>query len=188
MLCRDLGGLLLLCKSIKARDGLVGLGVLTLVASCVFLSGCSNSGRPAIAPVRGTVTYNGQPVAGATVVFLCPGAPRPAVGKTDERGEYQLTTYEPNDGAMIGNHVVTVKKKSTAAETAHTDAGAAGKALQGEALSKAIAQSMRESSQEAKKTEKAGSLLPAKYAFLKTSDLRKEVVDGENIINLDLTD
>jgi len=158
------------------------------LASCLTVTGCSGSGRPAIAPVRGTVTYKGQPVAGATVVFLCPGAPRLAVGKTDERGEYQLTTYESNDGAMIGNHVVTVKKKSTAAETAHTDAGATGEALQGEALSKAIAQSMRESSQDAKKAEKARSLLPVKYAYLKTSDLRKEVVDGENVINLDLTD
>jgi hypothetical protein len=127
-------------------------------------------------------------VAGATVVFLCSGAPRLAVGKTDERGEYQLTTYEKNDGAMIGNHVVTVKKKDLTAETTDTDAGAPGEALHGEALAKAIAQSMRESSQQAKQAEKAGSLLPAKYAYLKSSDLRKDVVDGENVINIDLTD
>jgi hypothetical protein len=134
------------------------------------------------------VTYKGKPVAGATVVFLCPGAPRLAVGKTDERGEYKLTTYEPNDGAMIGNHVVTVKKKDMGAEAASTDVAATVEPLQGEALSRAIAQSMRQSSQQAKKAEKAGSLLPAKYAFLKSSDLRKDVVDGENVINLDLTD
>jgi hypothetical protein len=169
-------------------DRLAGIVAWLLVASCVLVACCSGSGRPAIAPVRGTVTYKGKPVAGATVVFLCPGAPRLAVGKTDERGEYQLTTYEPNDGAMIGNHVVTVKKKDMAAEAASTDAAATGQPLQGEALSRAIAQSMRQSSQQAKKAEKAGSLLPAKYAFLKSSDLRKDVVDGENVINLDLTD
>lgn len=158
------------------------------LASCLAVTGCSGSGRPAIAPVRGTVTYNGQPVAGARVVFLCPGAPRLAVGETDEGGEYQLTTYEPNDGAMIGNHVVTVKKKSTTAETAQSDSGPTGEALQGDALSTAIAQSMRESSQQAKKAEKGRSVLPVKYAYLKTSDLRKEVVEGENVINLDLSD
>jgi hypothetical protein len=167
---------------------LTGIFAKLLLASCVLLAGCSGSGRPALAPVRGTVTYKGQPVAGAAVVFLCDGAPRLAVGTTDERGEYQLTTYEPNDGAMIGNHVVTVKKKNAGAEAADTDAGATGEALHGEALSKAIAQSMRQSSQQAKKAEKAPSLIPAKYAYLKTSDLRKDVVDGDNVINIDLTD
>jgi hypothetical protein len=169
-------------------DRLADIVAWVLVASCVLVAGCSGSGRPAIAPVRGTVTYKGRPVAGATVVFLCSGAPRLAVGKTDERGEYRLTTYEPNDGAMIGNHVVTVKKKDLEAETADTNVAVTGQALHGEALSSAIAQSMRESSQQAKKAEKAGSLLPTKYAYLKTSDLRKDVVDGENVINLDLTD
>jgi hypothetical protein len=167
---------------------LTGIVAKIFLASCLLLAGCSGSGRPALAPVRGTVTYKGKPVAGATVVFLCEGAPRLAVGMTDERGGYQLTTYEPNDGAMIGQHVVTIKKRNTGTETADTDAGASGGALQGEALSKAIAQSMRESSQAAKKAEKAGSVLPAKYAYLKTSDLRKDVVDDENVINIDLTD
>jgi hypothetical protein len=167
---------------------LTGIVAKILLASCVLLAGCSGSGRPALAPVRGTVTYKGKPVAGATVVFLCEGAPRLAVGTTDEGGEYHLTTYEPDDGAMIGQHVVTVKKRNTGTETADTADGATGGALQGEALSKAIAKSMRESSQQAKKAEKAPSLIPAKYAYLKTSDLRKDVVDGENVINIDLTD
>jgi hypothetical protein len=165
-----------------------GVTAKLILASCVLAAGCSASGRPAIAPVRGTVTYRGQPVAGATVVFLCSGAPRLAVGKTDERGEYQLTTYEKNDGAMIGNHVVTVKKRSPGTETPDPSVAGTGEALQGEALAKAIAQSMRESSQQAKQAEKAGSLVPAKYAYLKSSDLRKDVVDGENVINIDLTD
>ena len=39
------------------------------------------------------------------------------MGMTDEAGNYQLTTFEPNDGAMVGTHVVTVNKYSTEPET-----------------------------------------------------------------------
>jgi hypothetical protein len=175
--------------AINSMSGrLTGIVARIFLASCVLLAGCSGSDRPAIAPVRGIVTYNGQPVAGAWVEFLCPGAPRPAVGKTDERGEYRLTTYEQCDGAMVGTHVVTIEKLNAEVATTDTNIDASGQSLQGEALSKAIAQSMRDSSHAAKKAEKAGSMLPAKYAYLKTSDLRKDVVDGENVINIDLTD
>jgi hypothetical protein len=159
-----------------------------LAASCFLLAGCSGSGRPTIAPVSGHVIYKGQPVADATVVFLCPGAPRLAVGTTDKDGNYQLTTYEPNDGAVIGTHTVTVKKFKN--EPAATDpaAGAAIEMKDSAALSKAIEKSMHEAARQAAKAEKSGSVLPAKYAQFKTSDLHREVVDGPNVINLELTD
>jgi hypothetical protein len=156
-------------------------------ASCLLLAGCSGSGRPATAPVRGQVTYQGKPVAGATVVFLCPGAPRLAVGKTDDEGNYRLTTYEPDDGATIGTHVVTVKKKKREPDASDPRVGAAGQNLQGEALSKAIEKSMQSSAREVAMTEKSGSLIPAKYSQQKTSDLRKEVIEGENVINIELS-
>jgi hypothetical protein len=157
------------------------------VASAFLLAGCGRSGRPTIAPVSGHVSYKEKPVSGATVIFLCPGAPRQAVGITDEQGMYRLTTYNPNDGAMVGTHVVTVKKNKLEAGKPGEPADAAPP-KSGAALSKAIEESMRESAQEAAKIEKAGSLLPAKYAQMKTSDLRGEVVAGENVINLELKD
>jgi hypothetical protein len=156
-----------------------------LATSCFLLAGCSGSGRPAIAPVRGTVTYQGKPVAGATVVFLCPGAPRLAVGTTDESGNYRLTTYEPNDGAMIGTHVVTVKKY---ASDSGGDVNASAEPMDQRAMAEAIEKSMRQSAQQAKQAEKTGSLLPSKYAHQKTSGLRKVVVDGQNVVDIELTD
>ena len=89
---------------------------LLAAAACIACGGCSGSDRPACAPVRGEVTYLGKPVVGATVAFLCHGAPRPAMGTTDATGTYQLTTFEPDDGAVIGTHVVTVKKYAMQAE------------------------------------------------------------------------
>jgi len=158
-----------------------------IVLSCFLLIGCKGSGRPTIAPVRGTVTYHGRPVADATVVFLCQGAPRLAVGKTDAQGNYQLTTYESNDGAVLGNHVVTVKKYKENA--GHAGENAVNVENMDEASrSKAIEKAMRQSAQEVSKAEKSGSLLPAKYANMKTSDLHKEVVSGRNVIDLNLPD
>jgi len=156
-----------------------------IAAGGILLVGCSRSDRPAIAPVRGKVNYQGKTVAGASVVFLCPGAPRLAVGTTDEQGNYRLTTYEPDDGAVIGTHAVTVKKYKTEPEAS---AVAVAQNMDQQELSKAIADSMRQSARQVANTEKSGSLLPAKYSQLKTTDLRKEVVAGENVIDIDLAD
>src|SRR5712671_5793789 len=82
-------------------------GSSALVGACLLLAGCSQSGRMPMAPVHGQVTYQGRPVANAAVEFLCPGASRPAAGTSDEQGNYRLTTFTANDGAMIGPHVVT---------------------------------------------------------------------------------
>ena len=49
-------------------------------------------------------------------------------------------------------------------------------------------QSMRQSAQAAKAAEKKGSGLPLKYSQMHTTDLKKEVVEGENIIDIELTD
>lgn len=87
-----------------------------LAVTAAILAGCSSGGsRPATAPVSGTVTLNGQPLEGATVVFMGEGASQAASGKTDASGKYQLTTFEPNDGAVIGNHQVTITKSDASA-------------------------------------------------------------------------
>ena len=164
---------------------LLAIGSL-FTASCFLLGGCSGSGRPPVAPVEGRLTYQGKPVADATVVFLCPGAPRQAVGMTDAEGNYRLTTYEPNDGATVGTHVVTVKKFKSPTDQA--TGPAEGRSLEGKALSKSIEESMRQTARRAAQAEKEGSLLPLKYAYVKTSGLSKEVVAGDNVINIELTD
>jgi hypothetical protein len=160
-------------------------GDLLTVAACFLLVGCAGSGRPETAPVRGTVTYNGQPVAGASVAFLCPGAPRLAVGTTDEAGNYQLTTFVPNDGAVMGTHVVTVNKYVDDSGSSPPPAEAI---TDSQARSKAIEAAMQQAATEIEQAEQAKPLLPKKYSDRVTSDLRAEVVDGPNVIDLQLKD
>ncbi len=84
---------------------------------CVALAwiplGCSGSGSTiALAPVKGKVTLGDKPVAGVTVSFMTEKAPRFAVGETDAEGNYQLTMFDKNDGAAIGQNVVTITSSS----------------------------------------------------------------------------
>jgi hypothetical protein len=157
---------------------------LLAAATCLLCGGCSGSGRPATAPVRGQVTFRGKPVAGATLTFLCDGAPRPAVGTTDAAGTYQLTTFEPNDGAVVGVHVVTVKKYATVSDEGFPEIDPSmGPAAMAKALEKAEQQTLAVH----RKARRAPAELPVKYGHRTTSDLRKEVVEGENIINIELS-
>jgi len=143
------------------------------------LPGCSQSDRRATYPVRGTVTYRDKPLEGARVTFLAPGAPRAAGGTTDEAGNFSLTTFEPNDGAIPGTHEVTVKKYETDPPL----------------LPQAPADGELDPSVEAKYTlemarwtETAKFAVPKKYTDRKTSDLRFEVVNGENDFKIELVD
>jgi hypothetical protein len=84
---------------------------LSLVLS---LGGCSqDTSMPKLGKVHGKVTYKGQPVDGGRVVFT------PATGKGGETGQgasgeigtdgtFEMTTFNTGDGAVLGQHIVTV--------------------------------------------------------------------------------
>jgi hypothetical protein len=149
---------------------LVGVAVLLLA-----YGGCSRMppDRPQTAPVRGRVMYQGEPVPGARVAFVREGAPRVAAGTTDQDGNFQLTTFEPNDGAVLGDQVATVRKMKV--QTTPVTGP-----LDGEAYQKALA--------EAEAAARAGSAVPPRYADPATSNLKVVVTSGTNVINLDLID
>jgi hypothetical protein len=134
--------------------------------------------------VSGKVTYRGKPVAGATVVFLCTGAPRPAVGTTDASGMYQLTTFEPNDGAVVGTHVVTVKKIA-AMSPEGTPASDTAEELD---TAKEIDEAVQRTLAARQPPRKTRPELPTKYGHRSTSNLRKDVAAGENVIDIELKD
>ena len=156
-----------------------------LAGACIIsLLGCLGSGKRTIAPVHGQVTFQGKPVVGATVEFLCEGASRPAVGMTDNEGKYQLTTFTQNDGAMVGTHVVTVNVYATIAEAALP----VPKSSDSKAMSKAIDEAVKQSLKTVAMAEKAPPKVPVKYTERRTSDLRKDIVKGDNVINIELVD
>ena len=79
------------------------------------LAGCGGGDFPT-AKVSGVVLCKGKPVADAMVYFeplKGSDSDNPLVGKqgfsfSDKEGRFTLTTYEPNDGAVVGKHRVRV--------------------------------------------------------------------------------
>ena len=81
-------------------------GVLILLG--LLGSGCNTpSDQPELAPVSGVVTLDGKPLANKTVIFTPPTG-RPSMGTTNEDGEYELRYTMTIEGAIIGNHDVTI--------------------------------------------------------------------------------
>lgn len=137
--------------------------------------------RPKVVPVSGKVLLDGKPVEGVTVQFLNKNSPRTAVGVTDANGQFRLTTYDTNDGAIVGDHVVTIFKPA---------AGAAGgpelvnPSANPEEWKKQYEQKMRKPQAAAA----IGTAVPAKYADPKTSGLLRQVIEGdENVFTIELT-
>jgi hypothetical protein len=84
---------------------------LLLVFVLGFLTGCND--KPKTYPVTGTVKFaDGTPLVGGTVEFrnITDDIAKQvnARGEIGPDGKYQLTTFQPNDGAITGEHQVCV--------------------------------------------------------------------------------
>jgi hypothetical protein len=137
-----------------------------LLTPCLVGCGEGASARPTLYPVTGTVTLNGVPVEGANVTFACEKAPRSATGVTDATGKFSLTSYDTNDGAIAGDHVVTISKVAAQA--------------QGATISEANAKEMMAKNIGAMSSGKTSEMkpemvLPEKYADAKTSGEKRTV-------------
>ncbi|OAI53284.1 hypothetical protein AYO47_05120 [Planctomyces sp. SCGC AG-212-M04] len=72
------------------------------------LVGCgSNSDQPELGQVTGTITLDGEPLNGIAVVFY-PDSGRPARGKTNAEGKYDLTYIRETKGTKVGHNRVEV--------------------------------------------------------------------------------
>lgn len=65
--------------------------------------------RPPVFKTRGLVTWNGIPAPGATVSLHSHSHNVAATGITNDRGEFVLTTWRYGDGAVVGDHKVSVE-------------------------------------------------------------------------------
>jgi len=83
-------------------------------AALALLVGCGgDSSGVAVHPVAGKVVVRGAPAAGAKVVFYTTGlqdprTPIPQATAGDD-GAFQLTSYQPGDGAPAGEYRVTIE-------------------------------------------------------------------------------
>jgi hypothetical protein len=92
------------------RSRLLFLGLLVVLGA----GGCGAS--IATTPVEGTLTLDGKPIGKAVVIFSLDGegsagAAR-SVGQTDEQGRFRLRTESGQEGAVPGQHRVTVEDLS----------------------------------------------------------------------------
>ncbi len=87
-----------------------------IVGIAILLVGCgSGADRPQIAKAEGTVTFENQPLAEASVSFI-PESGRPASGFTDANGHFVLRTFDIEDGALPGPHTVIISKVASTAK------------------------------------------------------------------------
>jgi uncharacterized GH25 family protein len=87
------------------------IALFWLGATFLFI-GC---GGPSVAPVKGRVVFNGEPVKEAQITFSPTTsdakqleAGKPGTGFTDADGNFRLSTFKSHDGALVGMHNVLV--------------------------------------------------------------------------------
>ena len=137
-----------------------------LVALAIsVIAGCGEGGDQATAPVpvSGTVTFEGQPVAGAYVAFRPEGKTRGGGGRaiTDASGKYELKSPDGRLGAPVGNYRVIVTNEVTPM--------------------------MGEYSPPPTTSPEARLKLPAVYGDMQRSPLRATVPEEGGTVDLDLT-
>lgn len=75
------------------------------------ISGCGEARVP-VYPVTGKVTYQGKVPAGASVALHAVNGGVEGVaptGRVNEDGSFEITVYEPGDGAPEGDYVATIQ-------------------------------------------------------------------------------
>ena len=130
-----------------------------LLIAALLIAGCSSGNEFPTAKVTGKITYRGKPVPTGTIMFVPEGNMPTATGEIQPDGTYQLTTYDANDGAVLGPHAVSI----TAIEE-----------------QKDVLPAQRSGTPE--------PIVPAKYMSHTTSGLTAEVKDEPNSLDFELKD
>jgi hypothetical protein len=138
---------------------------LVLVGAMLLLPcGCRGERKEGLAPVKGQITYGGQPVPAGQVFFYPADGGRRSSGTIDQ-GKYVLTSYKPGDGALIGKHKVVIDGTEIPAPPPDIDAP-------GETTVAVFKPPKR--------------IVPEEYYDQAKTPLEAEVKDEDNVINFDI--
>lgn len=134
----------------------------------VAVVGCGRnaSDLPKLAPVAGTVTLDGKPLSGATVVFVPTGSTHGtgANGRTDQAGRYELAKRSGEKGSPTGEYRVVITK-----------------------LVMPDGSDFPVDSAVAPINSSAKQILPVKYSMAGKTVLRAKVGDSANVIDFPLS-
>ncbi|MBP5620676.1 MAG: hypothetical protein J6X44_01545, partial [Thermoguttaceae bacterium] len=89
------------------------LSLAVLITCSIVVSGCQKKRLKGLVPAQGVVTFNGEKVAGATVLFSpkqIGGEASSAQAITDAQGVFKMTTLDPGDGVYPGEYRVSIMK------------------------------------------------------------------------------
>jgi hypothetical protein len=158
---------------------------------CVFLAtGCGGGGgkTPILAPVGGSVTYSGGPVAGAIVTFVPDNGPL-AMAETNLNGEFTLKSGAL-PGCAVGPVKVAVRVPSAGDSTPMGNPDPFANAKTQKEMMEASTKMGEMTLAKQGKADKPKSLIPEKYHDIKTSGLSYTVdKDGaKNNFKIELTD
>lgn len=132
---------------LRRASTLLGALAVTLVV------GCGDDRPEMAAPITGKVLLDGKPMEFGSVMFQ-PTVGHPARGNVKADGTFELYTYEPGDGAVVGEHVVRI----TAFDS----------------------QRPKDFDITVQELPHGNSLIPPRYNSFSESELRRTVVSGKN--------
>jgi hypothetical protein len=94
------------------------VAALGIIAGLTVAAGCE--GRSKRVPVAGQVLIDGQPLTGGHI-WIEPANDRAASSPIDEQGRFRMTTYDDNDGCVLGTHkvAITSTKQLSPTQTQH---------------------------------------------------------------------
>jgi hypothetical protein len=109
-------------KSISVRS----CGICAVLGMVAMTAGCGGGpAAPPLGTVTGTITLDGEPVEGMSVIFT-PSDSRSSTGMTDKDGNYDLDFDNTHKGAAIGMHKVHIALRLEADPAMLAAGGAAG--------------------------------------------------------------
>lgn len=78
---------------------------VAILITCILSAGCTRG--PTLVPAAGRVTLNGKPLE-TGAIMVQPTAGPAAQAKINPDGTFQLSTFKPGDGAIVGPAAVRV--------------------------------------------------------------------------------
>jgi hypothetical protein len=148
--------------------------ILCIAAACCLVClatiGCGPKG-PELGSVTGKVTLDGKPVTNGLVTFMPAAGGRPATGKTNTSGQYELLGVD-GKGALLGQHRVTVTTLQEVVAAAEMSSDSPEYAKQ------AVA--------DPSDYDSAAVVEPIPARYNTNTELTFEVKSGSNVIDLEL--